>query len=841
MFRLSTLTTAITFALCVEVSLASTDAAKEVSRSLLEQARALPAEFSEHFFDVPLAVRVELDQRFMGEAMITLSRDDRVVLIDFTDTHGVAVEAAVREQWQAVLQDGLPLGACQAQCPAGLLAVHYSLESSLLSILTVNAERNAEVSRFQLRPEGGSSGLMLRNQLNLSGGQQQNSSGRYDVQATGSLGNWTQTFNGQLAKLGGTDEPLHHAVYELHSQRELEGQFLRLGYFTPSFLGISRQPRTFGVGPDTALGVMVGSSDSLEVVGKKSAIYPVFVTANREAVAEIYRDNVLINSQPIRPGLQSLDTSVLPNGIYEVEVRLIEDGQLTSRSEELVYKPGNWRNPEQRLRYNGFVGRESKLLSNWDNQDDGSLTVGGAVNYLLHPRLIGGVSARQVKDDMQYGSSLDWTLTDKASLFANVYQTDGHGTGMDLHSLYRYASGSVNFNHTRSWLDTRNTYETLPDGTRLRQRNTYNGAVSNSSLSVNHRLAPQHSVSARLSHSEGNVEGVGLDLSWMRTSRLFESDANWQVSVFDRPASNSSGYQRNRGVDLSLSLALGGENSRVSGSLGSRTARDGSNDRNGSLTYEHSLQDSPLTTVSATAISDTYGTGLAGRAGFSTQWARGDAYVQQSSFNNSLSGGLNLDSSVIIGGGKVAMTSQYTGDQAGMIVDVESDLDAISLRADDLSGMGAVLKPGRNFVPVAAYQASSVQFDFQGNDAHAASIQPARARYHLNKGGVSYQKVRVMKTLTVLGRLVDAQGQPLKGHHVINHASRGVSEVDGFFSMEMSESTPTLEVQRNTEVLCRFKLDPSRHQRENDVLMVGDLRCVPEALAQVASPKKSAG
>ena len=187
------------------------------------------------------------------------------------------------------------------------------------------------------------------------------------------------------------------------------------------------------------------------------------------------------------------------------------------------------------------------------------------------------------------------------------------------------------------------------------------------------------------------------------------------------------------------------------------------------------------------------------------------------------------------------MTNQSSTDQAGMIIDVISDLDEIALRADDMSGMGAVLKPGRNFVPVSAYEAGSVQFDFDGADSHAATVQPSRTRYHLNKGGVAYQQVRVMKTMTVLGRLVGADGQPLKGHHVINHASRGVSEVDGFFSMEMSEGTPTLEVQHNTEVLCRFKLDPALHLREDDVLMVGDLRCLPETLAQVESFSNAAG
>ena len=60
-------------------------------------------------------------------------------------------------------------------------------------------------------------------------------------------------------------------------------------------------------------------------------------------MAEIYRNGVLINSQPVQPGLQTLDSKVLPGGIYEVEIRLVEDGQVTSRSQAFIYKPSNWR------------------------------------------------------------------------------------------------------------------------------------------------------------------------------------------------------------------------------------------------------------------------------------------------------------------------------------------------------------------------------------------------------------------------------------------------------------------------------------------------------------------
>ena len=811
-------------------------------RSLLAQAKGLPSDFEEHFFDVPLAVQVQLNQQLIGEAMIVLSRDDRLTLLEFTDHDTRALPISERESWADYLKQGVPLGSCHSQCPEQLLAVHYNLQNSLLSLLTEHAEREQQAPQYYTLPEQGSRGLMVRNQLNLSGGQDEALAGRFGLEASSSLGNWSQSLNLQLSRMGGPDDTaLYHAIYDAYTQREWAGNFWRLGYFTPNAEGLSRQVRTFGANPDTVLGVMYASSDSLAINQSRPSVYPVYVTANRQATVEIYRNGLLINTQMVNAGLQSLDTRPLPGGIYDVEVRLIEDGQISSTSPELIYKPNNWRNHDERWRYNVFAGRESTLWSNWDEQASGDMTGGASINYLLHPRVVVGVSGRQVKGDMQYGTSIDWTLAHNASVYANVYETENYGTGIDLNGLYNYGHGSLVFNHTRSWLDTRNTYDTLPDGTRVRQRSLFIGQTRNSSLSITHRLNPVSSLSARLSHSDGYTQGYGIDLGWTRRTNLFGSDGNWRLSLFDRPGSLSSAYTRNRGIDVTISLALGGPGESWSASLGSRTDRDGGRDNNASLTYSRDLEGHVLQNVSASATTDTYGVGLSARSTFATQHINGDSFVQRSSFNGNLSGGLNLDSTLAVGGNNLVLTSQHQGRGAGMIIDVESDVNDIVLRADDLSGSSTMLHAGRNFIPVTAYKNSVVSFDFEGNHVPAAAIQPARSRYHLNKGGVDYRKINVVQTVTVLARLVDPQGNPLKGHHIINHASRGISEVDGFFSMEMNANAPTLQVRKGEALLCQFRIDMGKARLQNHVLEIGDLRCHPDTLAESGNDAEVAG
>ncbi len=795
---------------------------------ILSQAQNLPSDFSEHFFDVPLAVRVDLDGRFLGEAMIVLSRTETVQLLEFTQVDDSHEPDATRQRWRDLLVEGRPLGNCLKDCAQDLVALHYSLVNSQLSILTRAVEQDPAQKRYYSLPEQGSRGLLMRNQLNLARDGQQ-TSGRYALQGQTSLGNWTGLANAQADRSNEIGAQSRHRIDQLYGERVSQEHFFRLGYFTPSSQGLTRQPRLMGSSPDSTVGVMYGSSDSLAINNGAPSSTPIYVTPNRPGVVEIYRNGQLINSQPVQAGLQTIDTRVLPGGIYQVEVRLVEDGQVTSRSDEFIYKPGNWTNPEQRWRYNVFAGQQRDLLSNWenDNQSHG-LSAGVLTNYLLHPRAVVGLSAQRVDDQMQYGTSLDWDPHDRFKLFGNLYHTQDQGNGFDLQGILNYDRGSLVASHTRAWTEPPKWDRREPV---RRYRSAQGGQTAQSSLSLSHRITRENTASARVSHSSGAIEGLSLDLGWAYYGKVKGSDATWRLSVFDRPGTYSSDNQRNRGVNLSLSLALGTPGRRLSASLGSQAARDGGRDHTATLTLQQDLQHHTLRSVSGSVSADRYGAGLGANTQFQNAYVFGDAYAQNSSYNGDISAGLNLESTLALGAGHLALSGEYAPYEAGLIVDVDSDVDQLRLRGDDISGASATLHPGRNVIPVQAYKSGSVQLDFVGSDAHAATIQPPSLAYHLNKGGVEYRTVRVMRTLTVLGRLLDVQGQPLKGALVINHASRSVSEADGFFAVEMSESTPTLEVRHHGARLCFLRLDAKHARRENEVLLVGDQRCATDTLA----------
>lgn len=636
---------------------------------VLQQAQDLPDGFADHFFDVPLAVRILVDGQLLGEGEIVLGKDTSVQLLTLTDGHESELDERTRQRWVEVLAVPHRLGPCQGECANGVLALEYSLENSQLSVLTTRVESGSQQARYHQLPAAGSYGALMRHQLNLTLGEEEQRSGRYNLTAQGSLGQWTPLLEGELSQFSG--QPAQHHVQQLYAEHEGEGRFYRLGYFSPYAQGLVRQPAQFGGGTPTVLGVMLGDSDTLLVEQGKASTVPLYVTPSRPGMVEIYKDGLLINSQQVGSGLQALDTRVLPTGIYEVELRVLEDGQVTERRREMIYKPGNWQNPEEAWRFNLFLGQQTRLLSDREEKRPESTSGGVMLNHLLTPSVILGASSQYIDQRWQHGLSADWSPGNQWRLFGNLMATQGVGTGFDLQALYHYGDGSLVLSHQQQ------RYQELREGEAR--------DLAQSNLSLQQRLDEHHSANLYLAHREG--QGLGADLGWRYNGELLGQGVSWNLTVFDRPGSISTDNARDRGSMLSLSMNLGGERSQLAIGIGSRTSRSGGQERNASLGYQQWLEWGALQSVGANLTTDSYGVGMAGHARFQGALASGDAHLLSSSYNRALSGGLNLDSTLAFGDeGSLTLTGQSQGYEAGMIVDLESDLPELALRAYDDQG-----------------------------------------------------------------------------------------------------------------------------------------------------------
>ncbi|MFP2505007.1 TcfC E-set like domain-containing protein [Buttiauxella gaviniae] len=786
------------------------------TQALVAQSAALPDEFRQHFFNVPLAARVQINGEELGDAMIMLSEKNTVQLLEFTDPLGARVDANARKKWAQALARPTALGACVTQCSNNLSALDYSLENARLSIYTTDAAAAGGGQRYHALPENGSSGLTLRNQLNITGGQNQTTAGSWNGDLRASSGNWTSVGALQMDRSGESGAQMRHAVNSLYIERQLPNHFVRSGLFTPDSQGVLRTPYTSGQYASTTLGVMAGSSDSLLQRTDTPSRYPIYATANRNGTVEIYRNGVLINSQPVEAGLQPIDTTRLPTGIYPIEVRVLEDGKVISRSDETVYKPGDWANPQQKLRYNLYAGQNTQFWNDTPQTQQGSAELGASANYLLHPRLTGSVAARHNGNEQQGGLSADWRASETLQLFATGWHSNQTGNGYELQSALSYPQGSLMLNHSKS----RRYY----DVSSLSNDNSARGLKTDqtSSASLNHRLSGTNALNARVSHHSAS-SGVSLDVGFTTRQKLLGTDVSWRLSGFDRPYQDGDS-QRNRGFALNASFSFGQQGRSASASIGSRSDSRGGRDHFVTASVSQSHQQGFLRQSTASLTADKHGVGLNTYNSFESQPASGSVYLQSSSLDNRLSGGLNLDSTFAAGGGKMALAGAQSSGDTGVIVDVESDDPNVSLVAHHEAG-STPLKAGRNFVPVQAWKAGNIHFDFPGADAPPLKIWPDSHSYHLNRGGVSHHQLRVMKTVTLVGRITEASGQPLAGARIINHAGRSVSESDGFFSLDLHEHTPVISIEHGGVKRCDIQLNPANHRREGDTLLAGNLQC----------------
>ncbi|WP_312626463.1 CS1-pili formation C-terminal domain-containing protein [Scandinavium sp.] len=806
-------------ALAVAMVLTSLSCAAMPMDDLFMQADNLPEGFSDHIFGAPLISRVELDGQYLGDATILLSRAKTVQLANFTETQNSTISSAIRGQWAKALGDAFPLGKCESDCPRDLQSLYYSLSAATLYIVTTAAKEPKGKARTIALPEEGSLGMILRNQMNLAGGELQPWSGYQNLQLESSIGHWTGRASSQISRSDLKESETQARISSLYLQREFPHHAVRTGLFLPDTQGILRQPVMPGRNSQkTLVGAMLSSSDTLLETSASASLYPIYITANRESVAEIYRDGVLINSQPVDTGMQQLDTTVLPPGIYGIEVRLLEDGQEVSRTEETVYKPGHWKNPDRRLNYNLFGGVEKELGNQERDEGENKAALGASANYLLTPRVVlGGAVQRNAQTD-QIGASADIQMNDATRFYGSVGTSNDWGARYDAQLNWQFMpQTSLLLNHSQSWYQSE---ESLCSAT-----NCDFNRQQNSGVTLNHRFSNGDTVSLRGAHSN-KQSGLGLDASWRSRFKVKNTPVSVTVNGFDRPYSQYSG-KRNRGMNVNFSFSLGESNRAVNASLGSRNDSRGGRDYFASAGVTQRFESGPVKHASVGAIADKYGVGGNVYAEFDHRYASGSVFAQQSTLNQKMSGGMNMNNTLAIGGGKISVSHspESWASHTGMIVDVESDDPNVKLKAWDNNGMSSTLHAGRNFVPVSAWKSGQIQVDFDGNDAPPMKIWPAELPYHLNKGGVAYNSVRVMSTVTVVGRLVDGKGEPVSGVKLANHAGYGISEHDGFFVTDMHQKNRELTIHHKEGKSCTVKLDNARFKQENGTLMVGDISC----------------
>ena len=119
----------------------------------------------------------------------------------------------------------------------------------------------------------------------------------------------------------------HLAVDTVHTDRfsELDRAFVRrVGDRFALMGGLFRSsPYSFAL-IDRFLGISIATTNETRIDRATMLDTPLVIDGTLSGRVEIYRDDVLLDTQPLVPGQLTLDTSRLPGGVYPVTLRIID-------------------------------------------------------------------------------------------------------------------------------------------------------------------------------------------------------------------------------------------------------------------------------------------------------------------------------------------------------------------------------------------------------------------------------------------------------------------------------------------------------------------------------------
>ncbi|MDC4427275.1 CS1-pili formation C-terminal domain-containing protein, partial [Acinetobacter baumannii] len=100
----------------------------------------------------------------------------------------------------------------------------------------------------------------------------------------------------------------------------------------------------------------------------------------------------------------------------------------------------------------------------------------------------------------------------------------------------------------------------------------------------------------------------------------------------------------------------------------------------------------------------------------------------------------------------------------------------------------------------------------------------ANARRHITvyPGNTVVMKPQVKKIVTLFGRLVDANGNPIGATQIKNHVGLTRTENDGRFVIDVDKNNPDLGIATPDDSVCEVRLDIESNR---GALWLGDISC----------------
>ncbi|HBC2537864.1 CS1-pili formation C-terminal domain-containing protein [Enterobacter cloacae] len=580
-----------------------------------------------------------------------------------------------------------------------------------------------------------------------------------------------------------------------------------------------------GISGGEVYGVSVGNQANSRKRDNTLSLTPIVVYFPTAGEARIRRDGQLIGIQRFDVGNHEIDTSALPYGIYSVEVEVVSGSRTVSRSMYTVNKPFT-NNVSESLRWQtwGGIYSRDKSVVNYKkyakrkNEQDNSYYYDYDTKHKDTMSLVGASFSKR-------SGMVDWNASGYmmrehvvselwASLNLTGYFSVNTQTMAASDGTYRANYGanvSLPWNIGSVWY----SHEQLSSGKFLdiyeNKGNTWGASFSLPSFGLpsagNLSLMRQEDDVYRYKRYQVDYS-QGLYAGRYGTARL-------RVGM---SRNKYEGYyeEKDRYVMLDFSIPLGNTVSvGVSHNRDTGTALNVSASRQFEGDYLKSVTANVSRAFSSNQDRTVSG---GGSVSFDTPWNSNILSVQ-SGTSKGWNSTLTSDGSV--GWSKEAVAAGKGTHSAGVIVStgLKSD-ESLTLK---LNGRTERIKGDKTWLSLPAYQAYDLEVMNSETGTESYDIG-ANARRHITvyPGNTVVMKPQVKKIVTLFGRLVDANGNPVSATQIKNHVGLTRTENDGRFVIDVDKNNPVLSIATPDDSVCEVRLDIASNR---GALWLGDISC----------------